>query len=268
MKLTDRRALGRGLQVSPICLGMVETPDVVLTAFDAGINFFFVTADMHWPLYAPLREGLRRLLKRPAVRNEVVVCGTAYVTQPEFCEAPFEELIAEVPGLGHLDVLVAGGAYRRDFKHRQPIYAEHRRSGFVGCRAVGASFHERKAAKTALVGGEIDLGFVRFSPSHPGAKRDVLPFVRRSRALTYGFKSVHGWLPGETLLELGLEPGAWQPHPTDHYRYALSHEGIDGVLIALSHRREVKELADALARGPLSADEVRYLERLAAAVAR
>ena len=51
-QFTDRLALGReGLVVSPFCLGLVRVPETISAAFDAGINFFFLTADMHWPLY-------------------------------------------------------------------------------------------------------------------------------------------------------------------------------------------------------------------------
>ena len=64
-RLTDRLALGEsGLRVSPVCLGIVESPEVVPAAFDAGVNFFFVTADLHWPLYERTRRGLE-LLTRP-----------------------------------------------------------------------------------------------------------------------------------------------------------------------------------------------------------
>jgi len=89
-KLTDRLPLRDGLEVSPVCVGIVGDPDVVPAAFEAGINFFFVTADMHWPLYEGVREGLRRLLKsNPAARDSLVVGVVAYVTQPEFCWVPF-----------------------------------------------------------------------------------------------------------------------------------------------------------------------------------
>ena len=74
-RLTDRLVLGEGLEVSPVCLGMVDDPKTVAAAYEAGINFFFVTADMHWPLYSPLREGLKRLLKQKRVRERIVVCG-------------------------------------------------------------------------------------------------------------------------------------------------------------------------------------------------
>ena len=114
-RLGDRLALGSdGLRVSPFCLGIVGEPATVSAAFDAGVNFFFVTADMHWPLYEHTRRGLADLLARGrGVRDKVVVAGVCYPTQPEFCAMPFEELAAAVPGLKTLDVLRCRSRRRR-----------------------------------------------------------------------------------------------------------------------------------------------------------
>src|SRR5205807_1865995 len=104
-RLRDRRPLGAsGLEVSPFCLGMTPDPATVLAAYEAGINFFFVSADMHWPLYDGLREGLRRL--PPSARDQIVVAVAAYVAQPEFLWMPFEEVLAAVPELQHIDVTI------------------------------------------------------------------------------------------------------------------------------------------------------------------
>ena len=79
--LTDRLRVGRGVQLSPVCLGMTSAWRVVGAAFEAGINTFFLTADMHWPLYEPLRKGLRDLLRKKNVRSQISVVATAYVTR-------------------------------------------------------------------------------------------------------------------------------------------------------------------------------------------
>src|ERR1043165_4314286 len=98
-KLTDRLPLGAsGVVVSPFCVGMSPDPMTIPAAYEAGINFFFVTADMHWPLYEPLRRGLRML-----PRDDIVIAAASYVTQPEFCRAPFLEVLAELPELRRLD---------------------------------------------------------------------------------------------------------------------------------------------------------------------
>jgi len=54
---------GAGLRVSPFCLGRTASADTVVAAYEAGINFFFVTADLHWPLYDGIRRGLAKPLQ-------------------------------------------------------------------------------------------------------------------------------------------------------------------------------------------------------------
>ena len=76
-KASDRYALGKsGLQVSPICLG-ITTRETVKAAFDAGINFFFISNDLHWSLYAPLMAGVNDLLESGVRRGDIVICGVS-----------------------------------------------------------------------------------------------------------------------------------------------------------------------------------------------
>lgn len=258
--------MGDGLLVSPICLGAVATPNVVHAAWEAGINFFFLTADMHWPMYEPLRRGLKSLFKKPGVRDSVVVCTTAYVTQPDFCELPFEEVVEALPGLERIDVVTMGGVSAVDLGPRLPVYQRHRASQFVGCKAIGASFHDRKTARAAIDEALVDLAFIRFNAGHPGAEQDLFPHLSpRRRTRLFNFKTVDGWVSPPQLEALGLDPRSWQPHPVDHYRFALSQPALDGVLASFSHPREVQQLSDALAAGPMAEADQRYLITLAQA---
>ena len=266
--LADRLALGRGgLRVSPCCLGMVEDPATIAAAFDLGVNFFFVTADMHWPLYEATRRGLERLLARgTAVRDEIVVAGVCYPTQPEFCSFPFRELVDAVPGLRRLDVLLAGGAYGAEVGARLPVYERHREERFLGNRAIGVTFHDRAAAATALQRGGLDIAFVRYNADHSGAREDLFPHVpERPRPLLFNFKSTSGWVPPGRMVEIGLAaPDYWQPEVTDHYRFAFTRPQLDGLLVAPRSPREVEGIAAALARGPLTDEEETYLIDVAA----
>lgn len=254
------------MRVSPICVGAVDDPRTVEAAFEAGINFFFVTTDMHWPVYEATRRGLRALFRaRPGVRDEVVVAGVCYPTQPEFNAMPFEELIAALPGLDRIDVAVMGGTYGTDFMARLPVYHAHRRSRFAGIRAIGASFHDRAAAAPAVNHGLVDAAFVRYNPAHPGARTDVFPLLTAERRPPiFNFTSTHGWVSPARRAALGVSPDVWQPDVTDCYRFALSTPGMDGLLCALGRPREVTALVDALARGPLTDDEQHVLINLAA----
>jgi len=255
---TDRFAIA-DLSVSPFCIGMVDHPDTIGAAFDAGMNFFFISADLHWPRYEAARAGLARLLLR-APRDQIVVAAACYVTQPEFCSEPFRELLAAVPGLRVVDLLVAGGAYATELADRLPVYVGHRQQRFVGARAIGVSFHDRRAAVAAINAGTIDVAFVRYNSAHPGAQGDVFPLLepaRRTRVL--GFTSTGGHHPVP-----GLDPDIWIPDITDHYRFALSRVGLDGLLCSPTEPRHVDELVAAMARGPLSLEEEQHMIELAA----
>jgi hypothetical protein len=270
---TDRLALGdQGLRVSPFCLGHVREPDTVLAAFDAGINFFFITADMHWPTYEGTREGVRRLLaRRPEVRDQFVVAGVCYQWSPIYCHMPFEQLLAEIPGLDHLDVLVAGTGHAKEYGKRLPVYQEHRRDRFLGARAIGTSFHDRPLALSAIRDRLIDIAFIRYNPAHPGALKDLFPHLNSvvpglpepatgARTLVFNFKSTVGYAPPSQLEELGWKTDrSWHPEITDLYRFALTRPEIDGILMKPQSSAEVEGIGRALARGPLTPEQEAYL---------
>jgi hypothetical protein len=264
-RLTDRLPLGTtGRLVSPFCVGMLPDPAVVAAAFEAGINFFFISADMHWPLYEATRYGLAQLLaSRPGIRDEIVVGLVSYATQPEFCSAPFREVIELTPHLGHMDLAIAGGAYAHEIDTRLTVYARHRARAFLGTVSLGASFHDRSAVIPLFDQGAIDIGFVRYNPIFPKAATELLPQVRDDHPLLFNFKSTTGWLSREHLLALGVGDDCWHPHHTDYYRFALSQPAFDGILCSLPTVAAVRQLADAMATGPLDENDRQYLLDLA-----
>jgi hypothetical protein len=264
-KLTDRLPLGAsGKQVSPFCLGMVPDPAVVAAAYEAGINFFFISADMHWPLYEATRYGLVQLLaSRPALRDEIVVGLVSYATQPEFCSAPFREVVQFTPHLGYMDLAIAGGAYSHEIETRLAVYQRHRASRFLGTAALGASFHDRAAVIPLFDKAAVDIGFVRYSPTFPRSATALLPQVRDDHPLLFNFKSTIGWMSPDQLRTLGIGDDCWHPHHTDYYRFALAQPAFDGILCSLPTATAVRELSDAMARGPLDDNDRQYLIDLA-----
>jgi hypothetical protein len=261
-RLGDRARLG-ALEVSPVCVGIVGDPRIVSAAFDAGINFFFVTADMHWPLYEDTRRGLADLLARGGgVRDRVVVAGVSYVAQPEFCHVPFRELIEAVPGLDRLDVTLMGAVGRHDFPVRAEQYARHPKD--VGARALGATFHDRTFAAEAIAAHRVAVGFVRYNPEHPGAEEDLFPHLgARAPTLVYNFKSTSARLTEDECRTLGLSPDHWRPTHGDYYRFALMRPEIDGLLCAFRDPSEITAMARTLESGPLTEEEDAYLRDLA-----
>ncbi len=263
--LTDRLPLGSsGLDVSPICGGMCGDPKTIPAMFEAGINFFFLSADMHWPLYENVRKGLDDLLRaHPSRRDEIVVACVAYVTQKEFCFAPFQEVLMAVPSLQRIDVTVAGGAYGNEIMVRLETFKAHRAVNWVGARAIGSSFHDRKAARDVLELDVLDFELVRYNPVYAKARDDLFPYVKpreQRKTLLYNFKSTDSYIDNDAqYAQLGVTEDNWKPHVTDYYRFALTSPALDGLLVGLDTPDQVGALADALAKGPLDDEDHQYL---------
>jgi hypothetical protein len=252
-----------GLTVSPICIGITEDPDTVLEAFDAGINFFFVSADLHWPLYEGVRRGLEKLFARgPELRDQVVVGVVSYLDQPLFQALQFNEVIAAIPGLDRVDILIAGAVWNEtNFNSRFHPIVGARALGHAGSRAVGASFHHRRSAMLSLNCNCLDVSFVRYNTAHPGARQDVFPYLRPDRtSLIFNFKSVLSRVSPETFASLGLDAaGHWLPKVTDYYRFVLSQASLDGILCSPATPGQLRDLLDALAERPLTPQEEQYM---------
>jgi hypothetical protein len=264
-RLTDRLKLGsKGLAVSPVCLGTVGAAEVIPAAYDAGINFFFISADLHWPHYEQTRRGLQMLLRRPGVRQDVVIAVATYMAQRRLSWASLHEVLMAVPEMETIDVAVVGGSYGADFLDR---YGEFRARGVAeshGVRACAATFHDRRAALYAINHDLVDLGLFRYNPAHSRAREDTLPLLRRrTPAKRFGFNSVHGYVTRERFTALGLGSEYWHPKVTDHFRFALTRPELDGILTALHTPAHVTALVEALESGPLDATEENYLINLA-----
>lgn len=260
--LNDRLQVGP-FSVSRFCLGITFDPNVVLAAFDAGINFFFVSADMHWPLYKHTRAGLQQLLSRGGdIRDRIVVAAVSYSTPPQFCYAPFKELLDDLPSLDRLDVVIAGAGYGHELDRRMPIYRGHREARRYGARAFGVSFHDRMLAARLASEGDIDIGFIRYNSAHPGASTDLFPSLAERHAPLYNFTSTFGFVPQERYDKLGLDPDMWQPTITDHYRYVMSRPEIAGMLNMFRAPDHIAALAEAMEEGPLEPAEADHMELL------
>jgi hypothetical protein len=257
----DRYIMGHaGIAVSPFCIGMVRDPAAVLKAYEFGVNFFFFSADLHWPLYEPCREGLRQLFERqPEARDEVVVAVASYVTRPKFSWAAYQEACQAVPGMGYIDVLVAGAVMRDDPPDRLTNLRGLRDSQFLGCRAIGASFHHRAAALAAVRDEAVDIALLRYNTAHPGARSDTFPHLPQPRkCLLYNFKSTDGYVGPRRARAVGLDR-YWVPRVTDHYRFVLTAPVVDGILCAPSNAEEVLGLYETSRAAPLDPAQERHM---------
>src|SRR5579859_8180867 len=266
---TERLSIGTGgCRVSPFCLGITSSPEVVLHAYETGINFFFLSGDLHWPLYAQTRRGISRLLREKLCKRDDIVVGVvSYLENPWFSGLQFQEVIDSTPGLERVDLLVAGGVSGDGSCSRFSTLLQARASSHLGSTCIGASFHSRRHALQADHLQILDIAYVRYNTGHPSAECDLFPHLSQDSAnLLYNFKSMNFRVTSEQLQSKNLAGKVWVPDAADYYRFALSEPSLDGILCSPSSIREVDELTAAMTRGPLSAEIRDYLVWLSSIV--
>jgi aryl-alcohol dehydrogenase-like predicted oxidoreductase len=140
--------------------------------------------------------------------------------------------------------------------------AELRRDGRV--KAVAISCHDRKLAGELAASGELDVVMIRYNAAHPGAERDVFPFVSArgtgvvsytATRWTYLLRRPKGWPETEPIATAG-----------QCYRFVLSNPHVHVVLTAPHSERELLDNLREAARGPLPDDEMAFMRRFGAHV--
>jgi hypothetical protein len=269
-KPSDRLPIGHtGLAVSPFCIGITSSAETIIEAFEEGINFFFVSADLHWPLYQQTRQGLAKLLsENHGRRGDMVIAVVSYLDEPLFGHLQFHQVIESVPGLRYIDVLIAGAVSNENHFYRRLTSLNRGRTAcHLGARAIGASFHSRSSALLANNSNLLDISYIRYNTSHPGARLDLLPYLRADRSgLIFNFTSMMFRVTESQFAALRLPSGSWLPKACDYYRFVLTHPAVDGILCSPEYPDEVQTLVRALDLGPLSLYEEEYMIRLSSIV--
>ena len=229
--------------------------DGVRAAMDRGVNFFLWTTRGSG-LRSPLREAVGQR------RDAVAVAGFATLGWFGWGVRRGAESLLSSLGTDYLDVFLLGwlgvgsawtSATERDLVHL-------RESGKV--RAIGVSIHDRPRAGKLAAESPLDLLMIRYNAAHPGAERDIFPHRREQKPAILAYTAT-SW---RKLLK---RPSGWDgPVMTagDCYRFQLSSPHVDLALTAPATREELVENLDALARGPLTPDEARWMRAFGHAV--
>lgn len=262
MAAFSRRVLGAtGREVGPIGLGSsYGLPGrEVERAFERGVDFFLWGSRRRGDFGRGLREVARKDRARATIAIQTY--ARAAWTMPGSVERALRAL-----GTDYVDILCLawwnGMPPARIVDRAMAL----RDSGKV--RRLMVSCHERPTFARFIDDGRYDALMLRYNAAHPGAEREVFPFVeaagsREQRPGVVAFTATR-W---GTLLQPRFTPeGDRTPSASDCYRFALSHPTVE---VCLSGPRNAVELDEALAaveRGPLDEAEVAWMRRVGAHV--
>ncbi|HEY6461532.1 MAG TPA: aldo/keto reductase [Polyangiaceae bacterium] len=259
MTAFDERAFGStGWRVGPLGLGSsygVGGADVE-RAFDAGVSFFLWGSRRR----GDFGKGLRAVAKKDRARATIAIqtYARAAWAMPWSVDSALRAL-----GTDYVDLLCL--AWWNSIPPARIVDRALALQSSGKVRALMISCHERPVFVSAIDDGRYDALMVRYNPAHPGPEREVFPSLSQAarRPGVVAFTATR-W---GTLMNPAFTP-ANEPVPTagDCYRFALSNPSVDVCLAGPRNGAELDHALAAVARGPMTDDEMQWMRRVGAHV--
>jgi aryl-alcohol dehydrogenase-like predicted oxidoreductase len=225
-------------------------------AFERGLNFFYWGAK-----YAPIlpRSGdFGAVLKRLGAthRDKIVTVIQSYSRSPEKMTGSIENGLRTL-GFDYTDVLLLGWWNLSPPERFMDAAAELVRRGRA--RYVMISCHNRPTFPLLAQDPRVQLFMIRYNAAHPGAERDVFPFLGSERPGIVAYTST-SW--GELMNPKLVPAGERLPTATDCYRFVLSNPFIDACWQGARTAAELDGAIQALDRGKMDEEELAWMRRV------
>jgi aryl-alcohol dehydrogenase-like predicted oxidoreductase len=259
-----RRSFGKtGLVVGPLGLGSsYGLPGrEVERAFDHGVSFF-LWGSRRTPDFG---RGLRALARRS--REDIVIAVQSYSRFGSLLEWSVDRSLRAL-GTDYVDILCL--AWWNGVTPRRIVDSALALRDKGKIRHLMVSSHHRPTFQTVVADRSFDAIMLRYNAAHPGADADVFPHLARldprDRPGVLAFTATR-W---GTLLNPGYLEGTGDhlppPRASDCYRYVLTSPHVDVTLAGPRDAAELDEAVAAIERGPLSAEELAWMNRVGAHV--
>jgi len=227
----------------------------VREAIGLGANYIF---------WSPVKKFLRTIIKDTVMKDRdrfLLATGPILGYFAGSVRRAVEKAL-RASGSDYLDVVQVFYAGKMSFLTRGVIgeLAKLRDEGKA--RAIGVSIHDRKRAAKLAAEGPLDFFMIRYNAAHPGAEVDIFPRLPARKPVIAGYTSTC-W--GKLL----RPPKGWTgPAATagDCYRFCLTNPNVDLVISAPKTAAQMRENLEALARGPLTGEEMARMRALGKAV--
>ena len=248
--------LGRtGLYVHRLGLSATYRPGqkAIHQALDAGINYFFCFGiDYH------MLKALRDL--PPSIRQKIVIASGSgtfllfYQNLRKGLEHRLRQLKTD-----YLDIFLFLGVTREKYFPEKAREELLRLKDDGKVRFVGMSTHDRPFAGKMAAQGDLDIIMMRYNAAHRGAEQDIFPHLQPHNPGIVSFTATR-W---RYLIRKQKNWPKERPIPTagQCYRFVLSNPHVHVCLTAPQNRRQLQENIAALDQGPLSPDDLNFMQQ-------
>jgi aryl-alcohol dehydrogenase-like predicted oxidoreductase len=260
----ERRVLGRiGLKVGRLGISSSYgiSGDVLEQAFERGVNYIYWGSRRT----ATFGEGLKRL--RPQ-RDKFVLVIQSYTRVAGLMAWSLERGLRAL-SFDHADVLLLGMWNKPVPPKILDAARQLKQRGLV--RYLAVSTHNRRMVPPIAAASDFDIVHFRYNAAHPGAEKDIFPHLppaHRPGLVSFTATS-WGQLLGTTKFFVPARPlpkGERVPTATDCYRYVLSRPEVDVCMTGPSNAARMDEAFEALRSGPMTEEELAWMQRVGRAV--
>lgn len=257
MDFKKRTTLGRtGLAVSRLGLASgygIPARGVEKAFHEHGINYFFWST----PRRDRFGDGLRNLAKTD--RDRMVIAIQSYDHSGMLTTRAVDRGLSDL-GIDCADILILG--WHNSVPWRRLMDIAHDLIERKKIRYIGMSGHKRTTFGSLARDPEnpIDVFMLRYNAAHPGAEKEIFPFIPRDNRPGVTIYTATSW---RKLLKPGKMPAGEAPLTAmDCYRFVLSDPHVDLCLIGPANEEQMDEAVVALDRGPLSTEEMERVRRI------
>jgi aryl-alcohol dehydrogenase-like predicted oxidoreductase len=249
-----------GISVTPLGLSASYMPGkkTIYRAVDEGIDLFFA-----FGIDLQMTHALRKIMS--SSRNKFVLVTGAYnfVWWAQDIRKAFEKRLRQFK-TDYIDVFLFMGVMKPgEFtpKVREDLL-KLKEEGKV--RAIGLSCHNRRFVGQLAAEGDVNALMLRYNAAHRGAEKDIFPHLAEHDPGVISYTATR-WT---YLLRRpkNIEKGTRVPTAGECYRFVLSNPNVHTVLTAPRNERQLNENIEAVRKGPLGEDDMRFMHQFGDAV--
>lgn len=242
----EMRAVGKRVYRLGLSVNFGVEPSAIEAALERGVNYLFWTSYKTSQAKPVVRAALQKN------REQIVLAaGPTFGYLAGSIRRSCERLLRSF-GTDYIDVFQLFWLSKMS-AWRPAVIEELEKLKHEGkIRAIGASIHDRPRAGRLAEDSPLDMLMIRYNAAHPGAEREIFPHLEKRKPSVVAYTA--------TAWRKLLKPHkGWEGEPMsagDCYRFCLTNDHVDVVLTGPKNGRELTENLDALARGPMSAEEL------------
>jgi aryl-alcohol dehydrogenase-like predicted oxidoreductase len=252
-----RATLGRtGIEVCRLGIGSSygAPASAVEQAFDHGVNYFY------WGSFRrnPFGDGLRALAPH---RDSFLLVTQSYSRVASLIGPSLERALRALR-FDYTDALLLGLWNGAPPPRILDACRKLRERGLV--RYLAVSTHNRPLIARLAPDPQFDIFHVRYNAVHRGAEREVFPQLLVENPPGLVSFTATSWR--QLLGHKRIPPGEQIPTAADCYRFVLTEPAVNICMTGPADAAQFEQALDALHRGPMSDDELKWMRRVGDAI--